>query len=324
MLLESSRSIRQSSIENEPEFYKALGIKEAEITLNLDTRQRGLQVAVDALALRHQAAEALTRFIYALTAAKPHAGDAESVWLAISDSPTQMINVVKANRSAFNSDPGQFLKLLFPPELDGQMDVLGAADTALAWRKHAEQLLTDDELSVNAANNKLKHGLATSARDDVRIDFINTPPTSDGTIPLSAFGEGNSVQIFDRPMLTYLCRPPRRMKQGLEMISLRVEVPVVLAETWMIANVYAAMFHVAALKHFGGHLPEGIAPYPAMVVGRLPEDVIGGRVLGYRSAVTLPPNESTQPRPSALFFHRKFLHMDLDYASRADCVVVTD
>lgn len=35
-------------------------------------------------------------------------------------------------------------------------------------------------------------------------------------------------------MLTYLSRPPRELRQGLEAVSLRVDLPVVLAETWMI------------------------------------------------------------------------------------------
>ena len=106
---------------------------------------------------------------------------------------------------------------------------------------HACALLTDNELSVNAAHNKVKHGLAVSARGDVRIELLTTPPNDLGEIPVSAFGEGNSVPIFDRPMLTYLSRPHGTPKQGLEAISLRVEVLVVLAETWMIANVYSAM-----------------------------------------------------------------------------------
>jgi 4-hydroxyphenylpyruvate dioxygenase-like putative hemolysin len=66
-------------------------------------------------------------------------------------------------------------------------------ETAVAWVNHAFALLTDDELSINAAHNKLKHGLAVSARGDVRIEFTTTPPNPDGTIPLSAFGDGKSV-----------------------------------------------------------------------------------------------------------------------------------
>lgn len=187
---------------------------------------------------------------------------------------------------------------------------------------HASSLLTGDELSVNAAHNKVKHGLAVSARGDVRVEFITTPPDDLGQIPLSAFNQGKSVPIFDRPMLTYLSHPPVKPKQGVEAVSLRVDVPVVLAEAWMIANVYAAMFHARARRHFGDAMPDGIAPYPTLVIGRLPEHVIGGRPLGYRSAVTLPPDGTTAPRESGLFFHGSFIPMEIDYESKIEGVVV--
>jgi hypothetical protein len=123
-------------------------------------------------------------------------------------------------------------------------------------------------------------------------------------------------------MLTYLSRPHAKPRQGIEAVSLRVEVPIVLAETWMIANIYAAVFHVAARKHFGGELPEGVAPYPTLVVGRLPEHVIGQRPLGFRSTITLPPDGTTPPRPEGLFFHGSFLPMQIDHDSKVSGVVV--
>ena len=199
---------------------------------------------------------------------------------------------------------------------------MSAAETAVAWANHAVWLLTNDELSVNAAHNKLKHGLATSARGDVRIELITTPPNEDGTIPTSAFGEGKSLPLFDRPMLTYLSRPPKDLRQGLEAVSLRVDLPVVLAETWMMANVYAAMFHIAAREHYGENLPEEVAPYPTLVAGRMPEHVIGGRPLGYRSAVTLPPDGTTPPRPSGVAFFKQFWPMTIDFGSKTQGVVV--
>ena len=78
----------------------------------------------------------------------------------------------------------------------------------------------------------------------------------------------------------------------------------------------------ALTDHFGDVMPEGVAQYPALVVGRLPEHVIGGRPLGYRSAVTLPPDGTTAPRESGLFFHNSFIPMDVDYDSKIEGVVV--
>jgi len=63
MLLETARSSYEASPENEPEFFKTLGLDSADSALKFDAQHRSVQVAIDALSLRHQAAEALTRFI---------------------------------------------------------------------------------------------------------------------------------------------------------------------------------------------------------------------------------------------------------------------
>ncbi|WP_168698743.1 hypothetical protein [Gordonia paraffinivorans] len=236
--------------------------------------------------------------------------------------PNSHDQVIEANKPALDADPRRFLQLLFQPGTVVEGPVVGTAETAVAWANHAVWLLTSDELSINAAHNKLKHGLATSARGDVRIELITMPPNEDGTIPTSAFGGGKSIPLFDRPMLTYLSRPPKELRQGLEAVSLRVDLPVVLAETWMMANVYAAMFHIAAREHYGESLPEGVAPYPTLVVGRLPEHIIGGRPLGYRSAVTLPPDGMTAPRLSGVAFFKQFWPMTVDFESKTEGVVV--
>lgn len=324
MLLETSRSTYEATPESESDFFSALGLEGAATVLKFNAQNRSVQVAIDALALRHQAAEALMRFVYARVAAEPRPGDARSTWLAIADSPTPMVKVLEANKTALDADPHGILKLLFPPGTVADERVIGAAETAVAWANHAVWLLANDELSINAAHNKLKHGLATTTRGDVRIELITTPPNADGTIPLSAFDEGKSVPLFDRPMLTYLSRPPKELRQGLETISLRVDLPVVLAETWMLANVYAAMFNIAARAHYGDNLPAGVAPFPTMVVGRLPEHVIGDRPLGYRSAVTLPPDGTTPARSSGVAFYNSFWPMSIDFESKTEGVIVDE
>lgn len=321
-LLVAQRSSAAPTPADEPEFFAALGLTKTDTLLSFEDQDRKLQVAVDALSLRHQAAEALLRFMYAVTAAKPKVGDAPSVWLGVADSPTAILDAVQKTMAAVNSDEELFLRCLFAPGARIDENAAAAAETAAARVNHASSLLTGDELSVNATHNKVKHGLAVSARGDVRVEFITTPPDDLGQIPLSAFNQGKSVPIFDRPMLTYLSHPPVKPKQGVEAVSLRVDVPVVLAEAWMIANVYAAMFHARARRHFGDAMPDGIAPYPTLVIGRLPEHVIGGRPLGYRSAVTLPPDGTTAPRESGLFFHGSFIPMEIDYESKIEGVVV--
>lgn len=323
-LLSAERDATVPSPLSEQDFFAALNLSNSDHALHFEPEDRRLQVAVEALSLRHQAAEALMRFLYAATAAEPRAGDAACTWLAVADSPVALIDVVSKTVAALNADQALFLRTLFPIGTPINENAAGAAETAIAWVNHAISLLTGDELSINAAHNKVKHGLAVSSRGDVRIELIARQPDDMGQIPLSAFGEGKSVPIFDRPMLTYLSRPHIKPKQGLEAVSLRVDVPVVLAEAWMIANVYAAAFHVTARRHFGDELPEGIAPYPTLVVGRLPEHVIGARPLGFRSTLTLPPDGTTPPRLEGLFFHGSFMPMQIDHDSKVGGVVVDD
>ncbi|RZT64380.1 hypothetical protein EV140_0629 [Microcella alkaliphila] len=321
-LLAANRTADSATPDTEPEFFKTLGLTKTDGLLAFEEQDRRLQVAVEALSLRHQAAEARLRFMYAVTAAKPKSVDAPSTWLAIADSPNALIDVVQKTVAALEADEELILRCLFVPGTRFDENVAAAAETAIAWVNHASSLLTGDELSVNAAHNKVKHGLAVSARGDVRIELITTPPDDLGQIPVSAFGEGKSVPIFDRPMLTYFSRPHVKPGQGLEAISLRVDVPVVLAEAWMIANVYAAMFHAQAKRHFGEEMPEGVAPNPTLVIGRLPEHVISNRPLGYRAAVRLPPDGTTPPRKPGLFFHGSFMPMDVDYENKVSGVVV--
>lgn len=323
-ILAAERDATVPTSATEEGFFAALNLTASDRALHFEPEDRRLQVAVEALSLRHQAAEALMRFLYAITAAKPREGDTASTWLAVADSPVALVDVVKKTVEALNADEHVFIRTLFPAGTRVDENVAGAAETAVAWMNHAIKLLTGDELSINAAHNNVKHGLAVSTRGDVRIELITTKPDDLGQIPLSAFGEGKSLPIFDRPMLTYLSRPHAKPKQGIEAVSLRVDVPIVLAEAWMIANVYAAIFHTAARKHFADELPASVAPYPTLVVGRLPENVIGGRPLGFRSPITLPPDGTTPPRPEGLFFHGSFMPMQIDHDSKVNGIVVDD
>ena len=73
-LLAAERSATVPTPADEPEFFAALGLTESDALLALEERDRRLQIAVEAVSLRHQAAEALMRFLYAVTAASPHPG----------------------------------------------------------------------------------------------------------------------------------------------------------------------------------------------------------------------------------------------------------
>jgi hypothetical protein len=185
-------------------------------------------------------------------------------------------------------------------------------------------LLTDNELTINAVHNKVKHGMAVRTRDDTRIELLVGAGPDDGKIPVSAFGPGRSIPIIDRPMVTYLARPHPPQKQGLEITSLRIDAPVVIAESWMIAWVYASVFHVAAARHFGERGGE-FAPYPPLRSAPTPQQLLdnsGAAALGYRGAVTTARDQTLEPRPSGVFFPGFFQAMTIDFDNATTAVVV--
>ncbi|NEN08041.1 hypothetical protein G3T36_19465 [Diaminobutyricibacter tongyongensis] len=274
-----------------------------------DEGARRRQVAVESLSVRHHAAEGLLRLLHALAVMKPKGDDAPSIWLAVADTPNSLADTVNGVVNAMNADKNLLQSLYFRPDIPLGEPEAKAFETALARINHANLLLTNAELPVNTANNKVKHGLAVSARDDLRVELITTAPDENGNIPVSAFDKGKSMPIFDRPLLSLLGRPPGREK-GVELTTVRIDVPSVLSEAWMFASVYSTIFHVRALKHFGSD--ELIAPYPALPVGPAPAQILTGRVEGLRTVVTTPADGSEGRQPG-LFLYNTFIPMHIDY-----------
>lgn len=275
---------------------------------------RGRQRAVDAISVRHHAAETLLRLLYALSVAEPREGDARSVWVGIADSPISMKDVAEAVAERLNADePPSFPDLFLPIGVEVNADLQSALDVAVAWTNHAIGLLTQDELAVNTGFNKVKHGLSVSTRDDVRVEIMRAPivPES-GTIPLSAFA--SSVPLFDRPLLTFVYRPGRRAH--LETASLRVDVETTLVEAWMISVVAGAVFAVAGRRRF----PESddLAVFPMLPIGPTPDQLLGGSVLGSRAPITEP---TIQGRESGVFFHGSFQPIQFDFENVTSAVI---
>lgn len=178
----------------------------------------------------------------------------------------------------------------------GMTEQLASASNVFAdWLQFAIDLLVGHQLQLNAAHNKVKHGLSVRARDDLKVSFVTTPPNADGTISVGALTGPDAVDIFDRPVIEVLAQAPKMdgHRQGLELTQLRVDVPAVLAEAYMIAWAHGAMFHVAATKHFECRedLPDYLhAPshpgYP--VGGPHPDHVSGKALVGMRFPLTTP------------------------------------
>ena len=246
----------QRAAEASARFARFLG-RPARYLLGRSPRSIATQVATDAYALRHHAAESLVRLAATLLARSdvPRL----CVWQELATGPNQLDQVVDQLRKPFSSPdaPMLFARLVLREQdlQNGITEELASASNVFAdWLQFAVDLLVGHELQLNAAHNKVKHGLSVRARDDLRVSFAASPSNADGTISDGALKGSNVVHIFDRPVIEILAQAPRvnGHRQGLELTQLRVDAPAILAEAYMIAWAHGAIFHVAASRHFGG------------------------------------------------------------------------
>lgn len=300
----------------------------------VSSRSITTQVATDGYAVRHHAAESLVRLTAALLQ-RTNIADL-SVWEALSTGHNQLDNVLRQIHEFFSSEeaPMQFARLVLREQdlQNGMTEELTSVCNVFAdWLQFAIDLLFGHELQLNAAHNKVKHGLAVRARDDLRVSFSNTPPSADGTISVGALSRPDAVNIFDHPVIEVLAKQPKvdGHRQGLELTQLRVDVPAVLAEAYMIAWTHGAMFHVAATKHFEsrvdlpGYLQAPPPPgYP--VGGPHPDHVSGKAPVGMRFPLTTPRGGGPGKRPAGIAFRESFIPLTFTGSAMRNIRVVAD
>jgi hypothetical protein len=277
-----------------------------------------LQQAVDAIGLRQHVAETLIRMWLAALDTQS-TGVTVSAWATLTDQPTQVQQVLeRIGEHPGNSSQQTPLDLLYPPSIHARTvpgsDLARAADLLFEWLVHAERLLTRTDIQLAAAHNKVKHGLAVRPRSDLRIDaFVNDPSDGSSEAPVSALQD--PVPVIDKPSVLYLSRAPRSEggpKECLELTCLQVDTPIVLAETFMIATVHAAVFHTAAARYQSQRdTVIGIPPFPTLPLGPSPERLLGKAVTGIRTPVTYRPDGSRSDRESGMGFnHFEFVPME--------------
>lgn len=190
-------------------------------------------------------------------------------------------------------------------------------------QRYGRVQLVRHDINLNAAHNKVKHGLAVRSRGDLRMTFTTQPPYADGTIPLSALTGPNALDVFDSVVLDYLSRPPKEQgrKQGLEVSTLRLNPATLLPETWMMAVTHAAMFHIAATRHVEDR-GITIAPYPTLHLGPTPEQLLGNAVVGMRHPVTTPPDGGEPNRDAGIAFQQAFVPLKMDFTAHRTSTVV--
>lgn len=324
---------QQHVTETRERFARFLG-RPASFLSETSPRSIATQVATDAYALRHHAAESLVRLTTALS---QRTNVVEScAWETLSVGPNQLNQVVGQLRESFSSTeaPIQFARLVLrKQDLHGGIteELASASNVFADWLEFAIDLLMGHELQLNAAHNKVKHGLSVRARDDLKVSVVTTPPSADGTIPVGALTGPDVVDIFDRPVIEVLAQAPKvdGHRQGLELTQLRVDVPAVLAEAYMVAWAHGAMFHVAATKHFRGRadLPDHVrAPaHPGYPIGGPHPDHISSKApVGMRFPLTTPPGGGPPKRSAGIAFRDSFIPLKFTGSAMHNVRVVAD
>ena len=313
-------------------FAEALNTPDVSSVVAVETRDRELQVAVDAFAVRHHAAESLVRLYHALAVARTTSNAPWCLWAAIVDGPTQVRDLVQAAREHLDGQAGRtgFWQLVLPAEVpsaadEGQLTALNrAVNVAAQWTHYAMDLLTRDDLNLNAAHNKVKHGLAVRAQNNELISFTTREPAETGRVRLSELTGEDVIPVIDTTSLAFLSRADRR-RGGLELATVPVQVGTVLASAWLIASVHGAMFHLATQQHFAGREGHEMPPFPRLHRGPTPVELLGKDIVGLRSPVTMM-KDGGDPRPAALawFNTHQELRIDHDAAVRNAVIVAED
>ena len=223
-------------------------------------RERELQVAVDAFAVRQHVAETLIRFLEARLAIYDAEPGSKSLWFTIATGPTSTKVAGEAVKAGLTrSDRPTFMDLLLPAVLKTRAGVnVAAVRAALGianeWISHACVLLTRDDLDLTAGHNKSKHGMAIRSADDERVTIVTGPVPDGGTVPLSVLNgsDGRAFDVVDRPVLKVLtARPTPRgstYKKGSEFVWILLDTPTLLTEATALNEVLRAAVHVAAAE----------------------------------------------------------------------------
>jgi hypothetical protein len=292
------------------------------------------QVAADALAVRHHAAEALLRFACARLVPSAPTG-APCLWAEIAAGPTRIAEVIdRLNASAQDADVGErmFRALVEPGRRDAARtdpEVVDACNVIVDWIGYAAALLSPAEIDLQAGHNKVKHGLAVRTRPTMRVTFMTTPPNADGSVPLSSLTGPDAITIFDQPVLELLSKGPKvdGHRQGLAVTQLRLKPSALLADAYMLAMAHGAFFHVAAVEHFYGRddlreyeVPPAFPGYP--VGGPRPKDIDAHAPLGMRFPLTTPPGGGDVGRLAGVGFRDRFHVLHINYANRSGCRLV--
>lgn len=141
-----------------------------------------------------------------------------------------------------------------------------------SWYNFSMDMVNDDPNNFNTANNKLKHGPAVRARDDIRSIFtLSDPALPDGRQSLSTLTGPEAHDFINKPIIEVLAQAKRQGHRVWEVSQIILDTELMLSEAYMIAWTHAAIFANAASRQFRdreglrgpefpGYPPIGIKP----------------------------------------------------------------
>ncbi|MDN5896558.1 MAG: hypothetical protein L0H93_21370 [Nocardioides sp.] len=301
----------------------------AALLTDVDPRAQQMQVAVDAIALRHQIAEALLRLLHAILH-KESSPDA-SLWVALTDTPNAMKDVIKEAKAALRDGPAEAYEQLgdlLLPRADVS-DVLTEADEIedsrnihIEWVNFAIKLMLDKDPDLNAAHNKFKHGMAIRPQDDLLLTLMPTGPSPDGTVEADVLNGPQTAALLDGVTAEFLAR--RGQKHGLELTQMRTDPALAISEAGALMITHALLFHRAAVRHFAERkVPDHrkIATSPGCFVGGPhPGKMRADRPFALRFPLSLPLPPGASPKPQLFWTDGKRQDLTIGKAQRVRVV----
>lgn len=274
------------------QFARLLGVTHPGQVLAFTDTDRVLQVAADGYVLRHHVAESLVRLYHAL-GPPDGANKSSCIWQRLADGPRSTVKLVDAARAHLIGQDGHdaFPSLVLPPGTTLDEDAVTALNVMQDWLLRAMSLLTRHDIDINAGHNKAKHGFAVRTGLQ-QVVFTKTPLQPGEPVPLDAIVGLDAVDLINGASLDFLSKPAKaeRVEHGWEVTTLRLVPPVLLAEAQLMAVTHAALFSLAAARHFDGR-PDGqrASPsYPTIPLGPTPGQLLGKSLVGVRRPYTFP------------------------------------
>lgn len=292
---------------------------------------RETQLAQDAFALRHHLAEAVFRLAWAVL--NDDGADNACLWARLSGSPTSLTEILSQVEGHLTApSPKYFEGLIFTrtevSAVTPQSDQGRALQVYFGWFQYARVLLQRNDIALNSVNNKVKHGLAVRARNDIRFDLLRGAVGGDSV----TVSEANNplATVFEHPVLEALHEAPLgpRSKAPLEVSLVQVDTPRMLAEAHMLAMLYGTIFHTAATIHFSArsNLPAHVHPpqHPGLPVDGPTPPSGHDPVIGMRFPLTEPRTPGQPVRKQGLSFNDVFVGLNVTAGPRIVTVVEDD